>query len=222
MLCVVQLCSVRVMAWRMGSWSPCCTSSCTARWCSRRLHGSRFCGDGWWRGGCRRWMHGCCLLVTTHTVWDPGGGEAGAELWTHLRLLGCSAVRSGTCAVVGRLRARPYTAAIVVALVTSWVQRAIRLDWLRVTSDLAGASDSSAYLSGAVSMALALRLVHDCYFTLLYFIHSHTHALTRPQAEFEDRSVPWQCAGSCIHGCDCVGCSVWHVPPIIEGIMPGT
>ncbi len=27
------------------------------------------------------------LLAGDHTVWDPGGGEAGAELWTHLRLL---------------------------------------------------------------------------------------------------------------------------------------
>jgi hypothetical protein len=33
------------------------------------------------------------LLAEDHTVWDPGGGEAaGAELWTHLRLLFCRAV----------------------------------------------------------------------------------------------------------------------------------
>ncbi len=32
------------------------------------------------------------LLAGDHTVWDPGGGEAGAELWTHLRLLLCRAV----------------------------------------------------------------------------------------------------------------------------------
>ncbi len=32
------------------------------------------------------------LLAGDHTVWDPGGGEAGAELWTHLRLLFCRAV----------------------------------------------------------------------------------------------------------------------------------
>ncbi len=31
------------------------------------------------------------LLAGDHTVWDPGGGEAGAELWTHLRLLFCLA-----------------------------------------------------------------------------------------------------------------------------------
>ncbi len=34
------------------------------------------------------------LLAGDHAVWDPGGGEAGAELWTHLRLLFC---RFGTC-----------------------------------------------------------------------------------------------------------------------------
>ncbi len=32
------------------------------------------------------------LLAGDHTVWDPGGGEAGAELWAHLRLLFCRAV----------------------------------------------------------------------------------------------------------------------------------
>jgi hypothetical protein len=48
-----------------------------------------------------------CWTGDDHTVWDPGGGEAGAELWTHLRLLFCRAVlRSGICAVVRRLRAR--------------------------------------------------------------------------------------------------------------------
>jgi hypothetical protein len=26
------------------------------------------------------------LLAGDHAVWDPGGGEAGAGLWTHLRL----------------------------------------------------------------------------------------------------------------------------------------
>jgi hypothetical protein len=36
----------------------------------------------------------------------------------------------------------PCAVAAVVALVKSWVQRAIRLDWLRVTSDLAGESAS--------------------------------------------------------------------------------
>jgi hypothetical protein len=43
-----------------------------------------------WQGtsaGCPR-----VLLAGDHAVWDPGGGEAGAELWTHLRLLFCRAV----------------------------------------------------------------------------------------------------------------------------------
>jgi hypothetical protein len=79
-------------------------------------------------------MRGCCLLVTT-----PFGTLAGARLVQNCgrTCVCCSAVRSGICVVVGRLRAMcsllPRT---VVALVTSWVQRAIRLDWLRITSDL--------------------------------------------------------------------------------------
>jgi hypothetical protein len=83
------------------------------------------------------------LLAGHHTVWDPGGGETGAELWTHfkckLRLLFCRAVWHLRCcrAAEGQV----FTAATVVAL-ESWVQRAIRLDWLRVTSDLAGESAS--------------------------------------------------------------------------------
>ncbi len=80
------------------------------------------------------------LLAGDHTVWDPGGGEAGAELWTHLRLLFCRAVWHLRCcrAAEGQV----FPAATVVALVRSWVQRAIRLDWLLVTSALAGAADS--------------------------------------------------------------------------------
>ncbi len=37
------------------------------------------------------------LLAGAHTVWDPCGGEAGAELWTHLRLLFCRAVLHLRC-----------------------------------------------------------------------------------------------------------------------------
>ena len=33
------------------------------------------------------------LLAGDRTVWDPGGGDAGRALWTHLRLLFCRAVR---------------------------------------------------------------------------------------------------------------------------------
>ncbi len=51
------------------------------------------------------------LLAGDHTVWDPGGGEAGAELWAHLRLLFGG---------------------------SGFFLRAIRLDWLRVSADLAG------------------------------------------------------------------------------------
>jgi hypothetical protein len=80
------------------------------------------------------------LLAGDHTVWDPGGGEAGAELWTHLRLLFCRAIWHLRCCRAAEDQV--FTAATVVALVTSWVQRAIRLDWLRVASDLAGESAS--------------------------------------------------------------------------------
>jgi hypothetical protein len=61
-------------------------------------------------------------------------------MWTHLRLLFCRAVWHLRCcrAAAGQV----FTAATVVALVRSWLQRAIRLDWLRVTTDLSGASAS--------------------------------------------------------------------------------
>jgi hypothetical protein len=78
------------------------------------------------------------LLAGDRTVWDPGGGEAGAELWAHLRhsaVLPCDHA-------LALLPGQVYSAGTVVALVTSWVQRAIRLDWPRITSDLAGASAS--------------------------------------------------------------------------------
>ncbi len=63
--------------------------------------------------------------------------------WTHLRLLSCRAVWRLRCcrAAEGQV----FTAATVVCgacEVFSCVQRAIRLDWLRVTSDLAGESAS--------------------------------------------------------------------------------
>ncbi len=55
------------------------------------------------------------LLAGDHTIWDPGRGEAGAELWTHWRLLFCRAVwHLRFCwAAAGQV----YTAATVVALV---------------------------------------------------------------------------------------------------------
>jgi hypothetical protein len=71
----------------MGSWSPCCTSSCTA---GRVVQPA----VAWLQALWGRVVEGRVppvdarvLLAGDHTVWDPGGGEAGAELWTHLRLL---------------------------------------------------------------------------------------------------------------------------------------
>ncbi len=74
------------------------------------------------------------LLAGDHTVWDPGGGEAGAELWTHLRLLFCRAVWYLRCCRVAH--GQVFSASAVVALTSSWLRRAIRLDWLRVSADL--------------------------------------------------------------------------------------
>jgi hypothetical protein len=72
-------------------------------------------------------MRGCCF-AGDHTVWDPGGGEAGAELWTHLRLLFCRAVWHLRCCRASRAaEGQVFTAATVVALVTSWVQRAMAI-----------------------------------------------------------------------------------------------
>jgi hypothetical protein len=76
------------------------------------------------------------LLAGDHAVWDPGGGEAGAELWTHLRLLFCRAVWYLRCCRVAH--GQVFSASAVVALASSWLRRAIRLDWLRVSADLAG------------------------------------------------------------------------------------
>jgi hypothetical protein len=104
---------------------------------------SRLCGDGWWRGGCRRWTRGCCLLVAT-----PFGTLAGArlvqpELWTHLRLLFCRAVwhlrccRAAEgyvftaamhgCGACDTLRQNPIGCSVLSDC----------LQWLHVTSDLA-------------------------------------------------------------------------------------
>jgi hypothetical protein len=66
-----------------------------------------------------------------------------SELWVYLRLLFCRAVwylRSCCRAAHGQV----FTAAAVyvVALTASWIRRAIRLDWLRVTTDLAGTAST--------------------------------------------------------------------------------
>jgi hypothetical protein len=67
------------------------------------------------------------LLAGDHTVWDPGGGDAGRALWTHLRLLFCRAVWHLRCHRVAT--GKVFTAAAVVG-------RAIRLEWLRVVAAL--------------------------------------------------------------------------------------
>jgi hypothetical protein len=79
------------------------------------------------------------LLAGDHTVWAPGGGDDGMELWTHLRLLFCRALWHLRCrrAVDGQ---QVFTAGAVVALTAAWVERVLRLDWLRVSTDLAGTS----------------------------------------------------------------------------------
>jgi hypothetical protein len=76
------------------------------------------------------------LVAGDHTVWDPGGAAAGVELWAHLRLLFCRAVWHLRCCRVAS--GQVFTAAAVVALTAAWVARAVRLDWLRVSTDLAG------------------------------------------------------------------------------------
>jgi len=79
------------------------------------------------------------LLAGDHTVWAPGGGNDGAELWAHLRLLFCRAVWHLRCRRADDGQ-QVFTAAAVVALTAAWVERAVRLDWLRVSIDLTGAS----------------------------------------------------------------------------------
>ncbi len=93
-----------------------------------------------------------------HTIWDSGGGEAGAELWTHLRLLFWCVVWHLRCcrAAEGQV----FTAAAVVALVKSWVQRAISSmlsDWTGCALLLTGAVDFSAYLAAVSTHALTCR-----------------------------------------------------------------
>jgi hypothetical protein len=62
------------------------------------------------------------LLAGDHAVWDPGGGEAGAELWAHLRLLFCRAVWYLRCCRVAHGQ--------VLALLLLW--------WLRLLLGFGG------------------------------------------------------------------------------------
>ena len=103
------------------------------------------------------------LLAGDHTVWDPGGGDAGRALWTHLRLLFCRAVWHLRCHRVAT--GKVFTAAAVVGLTAAWVGRAIRLDWLRVVADLTPSGTHSPFL------------VH----------HSLTNASDLSQADFSRR-----------------------------------
>jgi hypothetical protein len=79
------------------------------------------------------------LLLGDDSAWLPAGGAAAQELWLHLRLLWCRAV----WVVVCRRRAEgvpDIIAAAVVALAARWVERAVRLDWLRASASLPGAA----------------------------------------------------------------------------------
>jgi hypothetical protein len=58
------------------------------------------------------------LFAGDHFVWEPGGGYAGEELWTHLCLLVCRAVRHLRCCRAAHGQAFP--AAAVLALSASW------------------------------------------------------------------------------------------------------
>ena len=73
------------------------------------------------------------IVVGDRSVWSPDGGQ-GCVKWevrTHLRLAFCRAVWAFTAK-----RARPggqqFTAAAVVAMASSSLERSIRRDWLRV------------------------------------------------------------------------------------------
>ncbi len=67
------------------------------------------------------------LLAGDHTVtvWDPGGGDAGRALWTHLRLLlFCRAVYAVWHLLCRRVATgKVFTAAAVVGLTAAWVER---------------------------------------------------------------------------------------------------
>ena len=74
-------------------------------------------------------------MVGDASVWSPAGGRPFEDLWFHLRLLFCRAVWAlrSRRAVLGQ----GFTAAAVVALTASWVERAVRLDWALVSGGLA-------------------------------------------------------------------------------------
>ena len=86
--------------------------------------------------GYLRWMPGSCsqgtTLCGTPAVVRP-------VLSCGPTYAFCSAVRFGTIGTCSRVaHGQVFSASAVVALASSWIRRAIRLDWLRVSADLAG------------------------------------------------------------------------------------
>ncbi len=118
----------------------------------------------------------------------------------------CSAVRSGICVVVGRLmRARSvhccHGSGGWRSLGLTWVhQRAIRLNWVRVSSDLAGASASLPTWC-SIHTRFDMRIDIVC----------RRRVLRRAGA-----------LAASVHGCSWVSCpvcacpaSVWHLPRVV-------
>ncbi len=79
------------------------------------------------------------LIAGDHTVWDPGVAAAGVELWAHLRLIFCMSsglALSLTCGAAGW----PMVRFVVALTAAAWTARVVRLAWMRVSTDLAGAT----------------------------------------------------------------------------------
>jgi hypothetical protein len=121
--------------------------SCTMLWSGQRWLGCRPCIVGAYSAPDDPAvpLDARVLLLGDEAIWRPLGGDAAQQLWLHLRaaLVSCSVGRSvppqfGGCA--HSLAGVPVSAAAVMALAASWVERAIRLDWLRVSASLPGAA----------------------------------------------------------------------------------
>ena len=77
------------------------------------------------------------LLLGDLSVWRPGGGHGPEGLWLHVRLLFARAVWWLTGGRTGPAGAEGWRA--VVAATSTWLARAIRQDWMRVSAALPGA-----------------------------------------------------------------------------------